>query len=415
MPRTTILKNATVIDGTGAAARSGTSVVIRDAKIVAVGRDADVGVSSQSDATVVDLQGYTVIPGLIDAHAHLSYFPNPRGPMGLNYSVSLEENTIWALGNASTYLCRGFTTILDVGTRGRIAAAVRDAIDGGIVPGPRVVASGQVISTSGGLMNSYPEWLNVRGGNGAPVDGEDEIRREVRRQSLTGVDNIKLGVTGQLGTSARDWLLLSESEVAVAVDEARRRHLTVAAHAYGPEAVTAALEGGVDTLHHAFAGLTPETLELLHASSAYLVPTAMVFIDKAPPPSWPRASVDYFERHIDGYADALKQIAACELRHRVAVGSDSGISNPTASTAREIVLLENLGFTAVEAIRAATQTGARALRLDSEIGTIEEGKLADLCVVRGDLTEDLRRLEDADQIHLVIKSGKVVAREGLLA
>lgn len=415
MSNVVIFKNVTLIDGTGAPARAATSVLVQGSRIRAIGLEADATAKDEAGAAEVNGQGFTLIPGLIDAHAHLSYFPNPRGPMGLNYAVSLEENTIRALANARTYLRHGFTTILDVGTRGRIASAVRDAISEGSVPGPRVVASGQVLSTTGGLMNSYPEWVDVRNGNGARVDGEDSIRREVRRQSLMGVDNIKLGITGQLGTSARDWLLLSEHEVAIAVDEARRRHLTVAAHAYGTEAVSAALKGGVDTLHHAFAGLNDETLDLLADSSAFLAPTAMVFIGKTPPDSWPKASIDYFTRHLEGYENALLQVAASELRERVIVGSDSGISNPTASTAREIVVLEKLGFSAENAIKAATLTAARALRLDYELGTVEAGKLADICMVRGDLTQDISALMHPANFHLVIKSGQVVAREGVLA
>lgn len=414
MPTALIFRNATLIDGTGRPARP-TSVVVRDAEIVAVGSEVDAVLPAGIEVSEVDCDGFTLIPGLIDAHSHLSYFPHAKGPMGLNYSVSLEENTVRAVINAAIYLRHGFTTILDVGTRGRIASVLRDIISEGLVPGPRVIASGQVLSTTGGLMNSYPDWVKVSHGNGAAVDSKDSIRHEVRRQSLSGVDNIKLGITGQLGTRAREWLLLSTDEVAIAVDEARRRDLTVAAHAYGRAAVEAAIKGGVDTVHHAFAGLTDATLDLLADSSAYLVPTAMVFVDKTPPPTWSKSTADYFNQHIDKYMDALRKVADSELRDRVIVGSDSGISNPTATTAREIVLLERLGFSVEDAIRAATLSAARALRIDKEVGSLEVGKTADLCLVKGDLTTNLDALLQPENFHLVLKSGKVVAREGILA
>lgn len=409
-----LLTNALLIDGTGAPARPGTSILIEGTHITAVGMQAG-SQANQSNARQIDATGCSVIPGLMDSHAHLSYIPHARGPMGLNDSVSLEENTIHALGNATTYLLHGFTTILDVGTRGRIASAVRDAVAAGRMPGPHVVASGQVISTTGGLMNSYPEWIEVRNGNGTATDGATAIRHEVRRQSLMGVDNIKLGVTGQLSTRARDWVLLSADEVAVAVDEARRRNLTVAAHAYGPRAVRAALEGGVNTLHHGFAGLDEATLDLWAAGSAFLVPTAMVFIDKTPPSTWPSAALDYYEHHLEGYVAALEQIAGSELKARMVVGSDSGISNPTASTAKEILLFQRLGLSPEEAIGAATGTAARALRIDHQTGTIEPGKQADLCVVKGDLSVDLSPLLTPANFLHVVQSGRVVACQGVLS
>lgn len=415
MSEQTLFTNATLIDGTGAPAARSTSVLVLGSRIQAVGAEADALAQKNPQTDTVDCTGHTIIPGLIDTHVHVSYFPNPSGPMGLNYSVSLEENTIRAIGNAATYLCNGFTTVMDVGTRGRIASAVRDAVDSGLVPGPRIRSSGQVISSTGGLMNSYPSWVTVVGGNGAPADDEVAIRREVRKQSIDGIDNIKLGVTGQMGTNARDWLLMSQAEIAIAVDEAQRRRLTVAAHAYGTAAVSAALKGGVTTLHHAFAGLTPLTLDLLAESSAYLAPTAMVFIGKEPSSNWIQASVEYFEQNIDAYEAALNSIATSELSSRVIVGSDSGISNPTATTAREIVILERYGFSTEGAIRAATGTAAQALGLGDSIGTVEAGKVADLCVVRGELTDHLGLLEEPGNLRFVIKEGRVEAQEGALA
>src|SRR5699024_159611 len=158
-----------------------------------------------------------------------------------------------------TYLERGFTTIVDVGTRGNIAAAIRDSIAEGLILGPRVVASGQVISSTGGLMNNYPEWVEVENTNGARTDGLENLRQEVRRQSNNGGDASKLGVTGGMASRAREWLLLSEAEVAVVVDEAQRRDLLTGAHVFGVRAVTAAARGGIRTVHHAFGGLSAET------------------------------------------------------------------------------------------------------------------------------------------------------------
>lgn len=408
MLKKTLLCGGTVIDGLGRAAQQNTSLLLEDALILAIGREADALASADSGTNIVDVSGCSVIPGLIDAHSHLSYVPNPRGPMGINDSLSLEANTLQAVGNAGTYLQHGFTTVLDVGTRGRIASSIRDAVAQGLLQGPRVVASGQVISSTGGLMNSYPSWVDVRFGNGAPADGDIEIRREVRRQSVAGVDWIKLGVTGQLGTPAKDWLLLSQSEIAIAVDEARRRRLRVGAHAYGPEAVTATIEGGVDILHHGFAGITEKTIDLLADKGTFLVPTAMAFVDKPTPAGWPEASKRYYESHIDDYVAGLQQILGSELKSQVAVGSDSGISNPTAKTAKEIMLFERLGLSPVDAIRAATYNSARALQLEESLGSLEAGKQADVCVVEGDLSTSLGLLREPENFRLVLKAGHLV-------
>jgi len=408
MPKRTLLRGGTVIDGLGSAARHHTSLLTENNTIQAIGHEADALAAADPATEVVDVTGCTVIPGLVDMHSHLSYVPNPRGPLGINDTLSIEANTLEAVGNAWTYLRHGFTTLLDVGTRGSIASSVRDAVSQGLICGPRVVASGQVISSTGGLMNSYPSWVDVRLGNGASADGEVEIRREVRRQSIAGVDSIKLGVTGQLGTRARDWLLLSQGEIAVAVDEARRRRLSVGAHAYGPEAVAAAISGGVNIVHHAFAGLTEETIDLFARMGTFLVPTAMAFIDKPTPAGWPDASRQYYESNLAGYISGLQQILASDLKDQVAVGSDSGISNPTATTAKEILLFERLGLTSIEAIRAATHNAARALSLDDTIGSLEVGKQADVSVVSGDVCSSLDLLLQPENFLLVIKGGRVV-------
>lgn len=405
------IRNGTVIDGLGGEPVTAT-VLVEGSEIRAVGDAADAALNDGLDTTIIDAQGSTVIPGLIDAHSHLSYVPNSRGPLGINDSLDIETNTINAIENAGTYLRHGVTSVLDVGTRGRIAVAVRNAQARGAIRGPRVVASGQVISTTGGLMNSYPEWVSVSGGNGARADDETEIRREVRRQSNIGVDNIKLGVTGQLGTNARDWLLLSREEIAVAVDEARRRQLMVAAHAYGTEAVIATLEGGVRTLHHAFAGLSDETLDLFAARESYLVPTAMAFIGKTPPARWPQASRDYYEANVDAYQSGLQAVLGSHLKERVATGSDSGISNPTATIAKEIVLFGELGLSPVGAIRAATFNAARALGIEQRVGSIEVGKTADICIVDGDIVTNLRLLQDPSSFKVVMQDGVVVVKDG---
>ena len=239
-----------------------------DGKIVLTSAGTDL----PAGASILDCAGLTMMPGLIDAHAHLVY----SGFHSLDAidRCSIETHTINAVLNANRVLQAGYTTIRDVGTVGNVAVAVRDAITEGKVPGPTVVASGSILFGTGGLGETLPPHWTSEHGLGKRVDGPDEIRREVRRQIRAGVDNIKLAASGvEVGPYAWTWMTtFSEEEIRVAVDEAHRWGRTVAIHAQSYDSVRFALRAGVDTIEHG-TRIDSEAIELFRRSDTVLVPT----------------------------------------------------------------------------------------------------------------------------------------------
>lgn len=245
---TTHLIDGTVIDGLGGEPIAGGTVSFEGDRLVYVGPASGAPISR--DDETIDVAGHTVLPGLIDAHVHHIYSRYPN--IGEIDRVPVEGSTVKAVANARLWLEAGFTTVRDVGTRGNIAVAMRDAIEDGVVPGPRVVASGQIICTTGGLADTAPPWIENTTGLALVADGPDEIRRAVRSQVKQGVDNVKIEGSGaEASFFSFTWMsTMSGEEMAAAVDEARRYGKTVACHAQSYAAAKHALRAGVDTLEH---------------------------------------------------------------------------------------------------------------------------------------------------------------------
>jgi imidazolonepropionase-like amidohydrolase len=400
-----VLANVRLIDGRGGPPVERAHVRFHDGKIqqaIALGEPPAADV-------LVDCAGLTLLPGLIDAHAHLVY----SGFRSLDAvdRCSIETHTINATINAERVLRAGYTTIRDVGTVGNVAVAVRDAIAEGKVRGPEVVASGSILYGTGGLGDTLPPHWTSEYGLGKRVDGPDEIRREVRRQLRAGVDNIKLAASGvEVGPYAWTWMTtFSEDEIRVAVDEAHRWGRTVAIHAQSYDSVRFALRAGVDTIEHG-TRMDDETIALFARSNAVLVPTLSTLFSVLEL----GATLNLLPKQRQEMAvneplwlDSLRRAKAAGIP--VAAGADLGNRYPHGSNAREIELLVRVGFTPMEALCAATSVAARALRREDRIGSIEAGKAADLLLFDGDPLTDIAQLQDPARIALVIKNGKPVA------
>lgn len=403
--RTTVITNVRLIDGRGGPPVDRGHVAVRDGKIVSVGH---VDARPSADA-VLDGANLTLLPGLIDAHAHLVY----SGFRSLDAidRCSIETATINAVRNAERVLNAGYTAIRDVGTIGNVAVAVRDAIAEGKVPGPTVVASGSIICSTGGLGDTLPPHWQASHGLGKLVDGPDAIRREVRRQIRAGVDNIKLAASGvEVGPYAWTWMTtFSEEEIRVAVEEAHRWGRTVAVHAQSYDAVRFALRAGVDTIEHG-TRMDDETIALFKRSNAILVPTLCTLFSVLELGS----TLNLLPKQREEMAvneplwlDSLRR--AREAGVPIAAGGDIGNRYPQGSNAREIVHLVKAGLSPMEALCAATSIASRVLKRQQQIGTLEVGKAADLLLLDGDPLANIEILLEPARIALVVKDGRAAA------
>jgi imidazolonepropionase-like amidohydrolase len=404
--RAMLLTNARVIDGTGRAPFERASVRVADGRIVEVESAVDSMGTAAEDA--IDLQGRTVMPGLIDAHAHLSsdtsrspgFGPPPAlhgelpRPRELGYFVLAKT--------ARVLLAAGITTVRDVGSYDDEAIALREAVRLGIVEGPRILSCGRIISATapGGAIftTMYRE-----------ADGPDDMRKAVREQLRRGADYVKLMATGARSVLAEDPepAQMTRDELAAIVDEAHRLGVGVAAHVEGLDGARLAVSEGVDTVEH---GLSlhrePALLAAMAEHGIVLVPTLSTFHDLA-------------ERFTDDFAPALVEQAKRQLEEAyatlaaareagvsIAMGHDSG---PPGDNAIELVRMVDSGLSPLEGICAATRGSATALGLSSELGTVTAGAVADLLVVDGDPLADVRMLCDPERIWMVVQGGKVVA------
>ena len=401
----TVFEGVRLIDGVSADARDGVDVVVDDDRIAAVEPSGTVVLSatpSPESPTVIDGRGRTLLPGLIDAHAHYTFDPT-EGSIAAIARRSDAEIVLAAAGHAARALRAGVTTARGAGSIRDLELVLRDAIAAGHVPGPRLVAAGSAIGITGGHGHQF----------GIEADGEQELRQAVRRIARHGADVIKivaseaamLTTTGLApGRIVHGDAELTEAEVAAIVAEARRLHLRVMSHAQGPESVIASARGGVDSVEHAWLA-DRAAIEALAASGAFLVPTLVVTDVNRDLPGL--TTVQRRRQDLIEERHRLSCETAIRLGVPIATGTDTGEVGVTADMVwREIKLLWDHGASPMAAIQAATSAAAGLLGLDGELGSVVPGKLADLVLVDGDPLVDLRRLAAP---LLVMQAGHIAA------
>jgi imidazolonepropionase-like amidohydrolase len=416
--RTVYFKHALLIDGTGAEPRRG-GLVVRDDRIIDVGRiDAE---PDPDAADVIDLGGRALLPGLVLAHVHLSYH-GVKEQADLDLRQPPEVAAITAVCTARTLLDCGVTAALSAGAPHLVDVHVRNAINAGQVPGPRLLAAGRDICQTGGMLDAHPSWLRLATeGFAVFADGPWEVRRAVRRLVKDGADLVKMYVTGEgllLGGGPGEPTCTQE-EVDAMADEAHRRGRLCSVHARTAEGSRMAARARVDLIDHATRAGN-EALDAVAEAGCCLVPaldTLVSTLEHAREGGFGAfASYNDFldrtnaEEELDA---ALEMIARARSRGiRVLAGGDFGCAwCPHGTYGRELTHLVHLaGYAPMDALVAATRFGAEAMRQQDRLGTLQPGKLADLIVVEGNPLHDITLLENRKTISHVMKGGRFFRR-----
>lgn len=400
-----------LIDGTGAAPLEGAALLIDGDRIVAVGRQADIAVPDGTE--VIDAPDATVIPGLIDAHVHLSYSgaPDPRQfraeLVDLNYALI----SLRAAKYAHDTLLSGFTAVRDMHAPGGTIIDLRDAVQAGYVTGPRIMACGMGLTVTGGHMDQggFADHVSLRNFT-SPCDGPDAFRKGVRTQMRRGADFIKVNpcVGSRKDPDTQPYRFeMTPAEIRAACDEAHEMGFHVGAHTSGGPPLRAAVEAGCDTIEHGH-WIDNETLDLMAEKGTFLVPTLLVnkvssaHTASDPDASW--GSKRWGENSLDAMWERLRRARAHGVR--IGSGSDAGfmLEHGVCNLGEMECLVEG-GFSPVEAISAATATNADIMGL--EAGRLQPGKLADLVLVTGDPATDLAVLRNRQNLSVFLGGKRI--------
>lgn len=403
------LKAARLFDATSERLRSDAVVLVRDGVIAGIGSTASI----PAGAEIIDLGDATLLPGFIDAHSHLTLEPDTDYYRHLFKQMmrTQSEQAFYAAVNARQTLEAGFTTVRHVGARYFIDIGLRNAINAGLTPGPRILAAGNPITARGGSCDQPPfpaERVTPKTPLEGVCSGASECREAVRNQMNNGADVIKICVSGGvLSWDPVDVPQLTREEIGAVIEEAHNWGRKVAAHAHGDTAARAAIEAGVDSIEHG-SFLTEATLRLMKAKGVFLVPTA--------------TAIDWVENHSGNYPPLIAEKArvASAAHHNmlrsairigvpIAAGTDmSVVDKGHGKNAIEMILLARHGMTPGAALLAGTREAARLLGIGERVGTIEVGKDADIVAVAGNPVADITATQAP---VLVMQRGRIVVRK----
>jgi imidazolonepropionase-like amidohydrolase len=374
-------------------------VVIEGGKIIRAGTGAEAA------ANIIELPNATLLPGLIDAHTHLTFDPT-FGYQELG--ISIPKEALIGAKNARLTLQAGFTTVRNVGASGYADIALRDAINEGMVPGPRIMASGPALSITGGHcdQNLLPyEWHAKSDG---AADGVEGVQHKVREIIKYGADVIKICATGGVLSKGDDprasQYTLEEMKAIVA--DAHRLGRKVAAHAHGAQGIAWAAEAGVDSIEHG-SYIDDEAIRIMKEHGTYLVPTQYLA-------DWMKENATRIGLPAM-YSEKMKSVTGVSRQNvtkaihagvKIAFGTDAAVY-PHGLNAHEFAVYVQMGMTPLDAIRTATVNAADLLGWSDRIGSLEPGKFADIVAVNGDPTKDVTVLESP---VMVMKGGIVYQR-----
>ena len=379
------------------------TIVIHDDKIASVSSE---NAQAPDGATVIDLPNATVLPGLIDAHTHLTFNPS-FGYESLG--ISIPREALIGAHNARVTLEAGITTVRNVGARGFTDVALRDAINAGDVPGPRMLVSGPALSITGGHCDNDLLPFEYHATSEGAADGVEAVQHKTREIIKYGADLIKICATGGVLSKGDDpnAAQFTLEEMKAIVSDAHRLGRKVAAHAHGAQGVIWASEAGVDSVEHGHL-MNDEAIATLKKNGTYLVPT-LYLIDwqrenaaQANLPVFLKAKMELVSQ--TGKANARK---AFEAGVKIGMGTDAAVY-PHGLNAHELAVYVQLGMTPLQAIQTATINDADLLGWTDKVGTLEPGKFADIIAVDGDPLSDVTTLQ---HVKFVMKGGEVVKNQ----
>jgi len=410
--KTIVISNGTLIDGTGNVPTRNEAIVIQGNRIKSAGRLlGDIKLEDRDSVEVIDAAGQWIMPGLIDAHTHLSY-GNPKVPGETRGrgTTRPEFNTLRAAWNARKVLRSGVTSISVPGGTWFTDVAVRDAIKLGLIDGPRVYCAGRMIVTYGSIEDEEPSWVGTPEHSiGVLCNTAAEMVTEARRQCKHGVNFVKMA-DSRSGESQT----ISKEEIAAVVSEAHRRNVRVAIHSRGSASTRAAAEAGVDWIMHTDLA-TEADLEAVAKAGVRIVPT-VTFVERVLEfgrevgQEQIQIDLDRMKRNMDGLVNVLQR--ARDFGIKVLCGTDIGnyswMFYGKMHVKEAEILVRYGGYTTIEAITACTRDNAFAVGLENEVGVLEGGKLADVIILKQNPVADIRVLQEPSNLAVVIKDGKKV-------
>ncbi|MCO5203056.1 MAG: amidohydrolase family protein [Chloroflexi bacterium] len=395
--RPLVLIGGTVFDDDARTFRRA-DAVCREGRIEALAES----VTAPQGALAIDCSGKYLLPGLIDCHVHITGSGDPTELNTAN-TTPLATRAWRAARYAEQTLMAGFTTVRDLGAADQLNIHLASAIESGLLRGPRMLAAGLGITMTGGHGSGFIA---------TEADGPDAVRKAVRQQLRSGATAIKLFASGGVMTPGVDPRSPSftEDELRAGVEEAHKAFRIVGAHAQATEGVKNAIRAGVDSIEHGF-DLDDEAVADMKKQGTFLVPTLALLdrvVNTPGVPEYAKAKArPMFDTHVESFKRAVKAGV------KIGSGSDAFSEAMTAFgpyNLREIELLQENGLGALGALKAATSSNAELLGNDTELGSIDAGKLADILIVRGDLTESLSALMDPDNIVVIMQGGRVIPR-----
>ena len=402
--QTTYLHCGRLIDGIAATAQNEMTIIVEGNKIIDVRKGYQ---TPPSGAKLIDLKNKTVIPGLIDAHVHISS-ETSRNRYSEGFTLNPEDFAFRSVGYAERTLMAGFTTVRDLG--GNIALSLRNSINAGYIKGPRIIAAGKSIATTGGHADPTNgvnrELMGDPEAKEGVINSPEEARKAVRQRYKEGSDVIKITATGGVLSNAKDGAgaHFTEDEIRAVVTTAKDYGYKVAAHAHGAEGMKRAIRAGVNSIEHG-TFMDDEVIQLMKQHGTWYVPTitagkAVADSAKIPgyfPPLVAPKALETGPKIQQTFAKAYKAGV------KIAFGTDAGVF-AHGKNYKEFEYMVEAGMPPMAAIKSATVSGAELLGLSDKIGSIEKGKLADIIAVDGDPLNDIKVMKD---MVFVMKEGVV--------